>query len=379
MCGSPATTGKPTILFIADPCETSATLNSKAFKEKFRILRYQLDTKEAFLDFLERHEQDKICAIYAGFPAFKKIGGMTRSIIEHKSFPRKNLKCIVLCSRGYDGWDLDTLRKHEIRLYNYQDDENEKLIDDLKLHQVGNDVADCALWHILEGFRKFSYYQKLSRETGNTLTARAKAAEKSGFAFGHELGNMFAESPRGKKCLILGLGSIGKQVAYKLQYGLGMEIHYCKRSEDCTMSQNESWKFHMLDETIYAKLYQFHAIVVTLPGTPQTEHLINRKFLEHCNPGLILVNLGRGKILDLRAVSDALVTGRINHLGLDVFNKEPEIDEKIRSSDRLTSITPHLGSATKDVFEQSCELALTRILRVVSGEAASDEHFSRVV
>lgn len=145
MCDSPATTGKPTILFIADPCETSATLNSKAFKEKFRILRYQLDTKEAFLNFLERHEQDKICAIYAGFPAFKKIGGMTRSIIEHKSFPRKNLKCIVLCSRGYDGWDLDTLRKHEIRLYNYQDDENEKLIDDLKLHQVGNDVGRLCL------------------------------------------------------------------------------------------------------------------------------------------------------------------------------------------------------------------------------------------
>ncbi|QHS73160.1 putative hydroxyacid dehydrogenase SPAR_G00700 [Saccharomyces paradoxus] len=379
MCDPSAATGKLAILFIADPCETSATLNSKEFKEEFSILRYQLDTKETFLDFLERHEQDKICAIYAGFPAFKRIGGMTRSIIEHKSFPRNTLKCIVLCSRGFDGWDLDALREHNIRLYNYQDDKNENLIENLKLHQVGNDVADCALWHILEGFRKFSYYQKLSRDAGNTLIARAKAAEKNGFAFGHELGNMFAESPRGKKCLILGLGSIGKQVAYKLRYGLGMEIHYCKRSEDCTASQNENWKFHILDETIYAKLYQFDAIVITLPGTPQTEHLINEKFLKHCSPDLILVNLGRGAILDLQAVSDALVEGQIKHLGVDVFYNEPQIDEKIISSDSLTSITPHLGSATKDVFEQSCELALTRILRVVSGEAASDERFSRIV
>ncbi|CAI4039104.1 hypothetical protein SMKI_07G0750 [Saccharomyces mikatae IFO 1815] len=374
-----AATQKPTILFIADPCETSVTLNSRVFNEKFSILRYHLDTKDAFLDFLERHKHSRICAIYAGFPAFWKIGGMTRDIIEHKSFPRSDLRCIVLCSRGYNGWDLNALREHNIQLYNYQDDKNEKLIDDFKLHQVGNDVADCALWHILDGFRKFSYCQKLTRETGNTLSARAKAAEKSRFAFGHELGSVHTESPRGKKCLILGLGNIGKQLAQKLQYGLGMEIHYSKRSEDFTITQNERWVFHSLDETIYAKLYQFHAIVTTLPGTPQTEHLINDKFLKHCNSNLILVNLGRGAILDLRAVSKALRKGQIKHLGADVFYNEPQIDEKIRSFDKFTSITPHVGSATKDVFEQSCELALQRILQVMSGECASDEKVARIV
>lgn len=374
-----AVAGKPTVIFVADPCETSVILNSNVFKEKFNILRCHLDTKEGFISFLEEHENKKISAIYAGFPAFVKIGGMTRDIIEHKSFPKKDLKCIVLCSRGYNGWDLDALREHNIRLYNYQDDQNEELIDDLQLHQVGNDVADCALWHILEGFRKFSYGQKLARETGNTLIARTKAAEKNGFAFGHQVGSMSIESPRGKKCLILGLGSIGKQLAYKLQYGLGMEIHYCKRSKDATISQSENWEFHSLDKTIYAKLHQFHAIVITLPGTPQTKHLINEKFLHYCKSELILINLGRGIILDLEAVSDALTKGQIKHLGVDVFYNEPQIDQNIQSFDKLTSITPHLGSATKDVFEQSCELALARILQVMSGEAAAEDCFSRVV
>ncbi|EJS43807.1 YGL185C [Saccharomyces arboricola H-6] len=370
---------KPTILFIADPCETSTTLNSDVFKEKYNILRYHLGTKEAFMSFLDKHEHYRICAIYAGFPAFVKIGGLTRDIIEYKSFPRNDLKCIVLCSRGYNGWDLDALREHNIRLYNYQDDHDEKLIQDLKLHQVGNDVADCALWHILEGFRKFSYGQKLARETANTLAARSKAAGKSGFAFGHELGNMSAKSPRGEKCLILGLGSIGKQLAYKLQHGLGMEIHYCKRNEDPTIPQNKDWKFHRLDETLYAKLHQFSAIVITLPGTPQTKHLINKEFLKHCSPELILINMGRGIILDPQAVSDTLTKGQIRHLGIDVFYNEPQIDETIASLYKLTSITPHLGSSTKDVFEQSCELALARISRVISGEVANDECFSLIV
>ncbi|CAI1984495.1 hypothetical protein SEUBUCD650_0G00960 [Saccharomyces eubayanus] len=372
-------TRKPTVLFIANPCETSATLNSKEFTEKFDILRYDLDTKEKFIRFLEEHEKDKITAIYGGFPAFHRIGGLNRDIIEHRSFPGNDLKCIVLCSRGCNGLDLDALREHNIQLYNYQDDQDEGLIDDLKLHEVGNDVADCGLWHILEGFRKFSYGQKLARETGNTIVARTKAAGKDGFAFGHEVGNMFIESPRGKKCLILGLGSIGKQLAYKLQNGLGMQIHYCKRSEESTISGSENWKFHGLDDTIYPKLHQFHAIVITLPGTPQTEHLIDLKFLQHCNSELILVNLGRGAILDPQAVSDALAKGQIRHLGVDVFYNEPIIDEEIKVSDKLTSITPHLGSATKEVFEQSCELALAKILRVASGDVAEDKFFSRIV
>lgn len=372
-------TRKPSVLFIADACETSATLNSKEFNDKFDILRCELDTKEEFIRFLEEHEKDKITAIYGGFPAFHKIGGLNRDIIEHRSFPRNDLKCIVLCSRGCNGLDLDALREYNIQLYNYQDDHDEGLIDDLKIHEVGNDVADCGLWHILEGFRKFSYGQKLARETGNTIVARTNAAEKDGFAFGHELGSMFIESPRGKKCLILGLGSIGKQLACKLQDGLGMEIHYCKKSEESSISGSKNWKFHRLDDTIYAKLHQFHAIVITLPGTPQTKHLINEKFLRYCNSELILVNLGRGVILDSQAVSDALTKGQIRHLGVDVFYHEPIIDEKIKVSDKLTSITPHLGSATKEVFEQSCELALANILRAASGEVAEDKCFSRIV
>lgn len=113
--------------------------------------------------------------------------------------------------------------------------------------------------------------------------------------------------------------------------------------------------------------------------TPQTKHLINEKFLRCCNSELILVNLGRGVILDSQAVSDALTKGQIRHLGVDVFYHEPIIDEKIKVSDKLTSITPHLGSATKEVFEQSCELALANILRAASGEVAEDKCFSRIV
>lgn len=375
---------RPTILFIASPNENSEILNSKRFEEEFSILHHQLTTKESFLNFLKDHANDNIVAIYGGYPAFHPIGGLTHDIIEHELFPRKQLKCIVLCSRGYNGIDLDALRRNKIQLYNYQDDDDEEgeyLINFAK-SQVGNDVADCVMWHVLEGFRKFSFQQKILREDGNTLIARNHVAKKEkGFAFGHELSNdktSFVESPRGKKCLILGLGSIGKQIAYKLHHGLGMEIHYCKKSEDFDLTKTYNWKFHRLDQTLNDKLYQFQAIIVALPGTKATEHLIDEEFLSHCNgPSLTLINVGRGSILNMDHIEKALQSGQLRHLGLDVFYNEPIIDDLLLTLDERVTVTPHIGSSTKQVYYQSCESALANIIKATDG--SNHDSLSRAV
>ncbi|EDO17809.1 hypothetical protein Kpol_541p52 [Vanderwaltozyma polyspora DSM 70294] len=366
---------KESILFIATPNESSSILKSPEFSSKFNIINYTLNTIDNFLEFLKNHNGDNIVAIYGGYPAFSPIGGLTRSLLEHPHFPKHTLKCIVLCSRGYNGIDLEALKDHGIKLFNYQDDEIDEntIVKDFKKGLVGNDVADCVMWHLLEGFRKFSYQQRVTRESKDTLTARSNTCGKPGYAFGHELGQMinrnstlYTESPRGKKCLILGLGSIGKQIAYKIDHGLGMEVHYSKRTEDIEITQMyPNWTYHPFNDTLLEKLDMFHSIVISLPGTPETHHLINEKFLSHCKAGeLILVNIGRGNILELSAVKNAINEGIIRHLGVDVFYNEPTIDNDILIDDRLTTITPHIGSSTKDVFSQSCDNALSNIFNI---------------
>ncbi|CDH16442.1 related to Putative hydroxyacid dehydrogenase [Zygosaccharomyces bailii ISA1307] len=371
---------KPTVLFVAAPNEKSDILHSSSFNSRFDVLHHVITSRESFVRFLGEHRSANIEAIYGGYPAFLPIGGLDAELLGHEWFPRR-LKCIVVCSRGHNGFDLDALRERNVQLYKYQDVKKPyDSLEGFRTSQVGNDVADCALWHVLEGFRKFSFQQHLSRRHGVTLTARGEAAATPDkFAFGHELDSIDVESPRGKSCLILGLGSIGKMIGLKLQYGLGMQIHYSKRSKDLDASRPHGWKFHKLDESLYAKLYQFHAIVVALPAAKETKHLIDNKFLSYCNgPELVLVNVGRGNVLQQDDVVDALKKGSLRHLGQDVFYREPVIDEELCSDEKHTTITPHIGSSTRDVFYQSCELALANIMAATDEETETDS-LSRVV
>lgn len=362
---------KPVIVLIADPDESSPVYNASVVQEEFRLARHIPSTREALLAFL-REVEGPVVAFYAGFMAFTALGGLTRETVEHRDFPRETLRCIAVCSRGVNGFDLDALRDHGIRLYNYADDGATAAAactsvpaKRFQAQLLGNDAADCALWHVLEGFRKLSYFQQLAREHGLTGAAREAAAQRAGFQFGHMLANggLHAESPRGKRALVLGLGSIGRQVALKLQHGLGMDVHYAKRTPD---PDARDWQFHKLDASLHAALYQFHVIVVALPGTEDTRNLVNEQFLAHCNgPELILVNVGRGFIIDMDIATTALEEGQLRHLGVDVFTAEPQIDQVCLSDKLATSVTPHIATATREYYEQSCDLAWTNILRAL--------------
>ncbi|CCK71187.1 putative hydroxyacid dehydrogenase KNAG_0G01290 [Huiozyma naganishii CBS 8797] len=355
------------ILFVQDPNEESELLSSDIVKENYNLLRHKLTSKDAFLKFMEEHRKQNITAIYGGFPAFRSIGGLTRDIIEHAAF-YSTVRCVALCSRGVDGVDQEALLERGIQLFNYQDSEPDAMVSGAKQDLVGNEVADCALWHVLEGFRKFSLLMTQMRATKDTILGRAVVAgiprDQMRFAFGHELlKGKYVESPRGKKCLILGLGNIGKQIGVKLQYGLGMEVHYAKRTEDSEVKDTYGWQFHGMDSLLQV-LPQFHAIVVALPGSPETDGLINGEFLSHCKSGeLILVNIGRAAILDMDAVTSAIDNGTIRHFGTDVYSAEPAVDALVLQDEYNTTGTPHVGSGTVEVFAQACETALANIIR----------------
>ncbi|CDO95748.1 unnamed protein product [Kluyveromyces dobzhanskii CBS 2104] len=383
--------GKPWILFIAEPEYSLEEYD--LLKQDFNTVNYILERdidgsgKEAFLKFLDDHSKQKgpIVGIFGGYPQFAPLGGLHADILNDPRWP-DSVKCICICSVGYNGIDLELLQQKGVELYNYDD-----TIQDSGI--VANDVADCVLWHVLDGFRKFSSQMHALRSARNTIKARAEVILEEGqnhapgFEFGHRWKRgRFNESCRGKKCLIMGLGRIGVQCGKKLALGLGMEIHYTQRKRAMakeTESENivQSWQFHPIFDLLHgthggqdstsisepdrrtlntSTLAIFDCIVICLPGTSSTYHMVNKAFLSQCKDGVVICNFGRGTLIDdaaLQEVTDSK-PGRILHVALDVFHAEPVVEQWIAEDHHYNSITPHIASSTNAVWTSSNRLAL---------------------
>jgi D-3-phosphoglycerate dehydrogenase len=102
------------------------------------------------------------------------------------------------------------------------------------------------------------------------------------------------------------------------------------------------------------------ADVVSLhaPLTPETQGLIGAEALRHVKPGAVLVNCGRGGLLDLDAAYGALLDGRLRGLGLDVFEPEPPADHPLFHHPDVV-LTPHVMALSERaralVFEEMAD------------------------
>lgn len=118
--------------------------------------------------------------------------------------------------------------------------------------------------------------------------------------------------------LIVGLGGIGAECARRF-HALGAQVWGTTRSGEPVEGVD---RLVPLDHLVGA-VGEVDAIVVTLPGTAQTHHLIGEEVLAAVKPGMILTNVGRGTVVDESALLAALDDGRIAFAGLDVFENEP--------------------------------------------------------
>ena len=118
--------------------------------------------------------------------------------------------------------------------------------------------------------------------------------------------------------LIVGLGGIGSECARRF-HALGAQVWGTTRSGDPVEGVD---RLVPLDALVDA-VREVDAIVVTLPGTAQTHHLIGEEVLAAIKPGAILANVGRGTVIDEQALLPALDDGRVAFAALDVFEQEP--------------------------------------------------------
>jgi phosphoglycerate dehydrogenase-like enzyme len=110
--------------------------------------------------------------------------------------------------------------------------------------------------------------------------------------------------------------------------------------------------------------------IVTLhvPLTNETHHLVDKAFLDHLNPGAILVNCGRGGLLDLDAALVALRSGRLAGVGLDVFDPEPPLHHSLFDHPNVV-LTPHLMGLTRRATAATFADAARGVVDVLAGRS----------
>jgi glyoxylate reductase len=139
---------------------------------------------------------------------------------------------------------------------------------------------------------------------------------------------------------VLGLGDIGQRVAQRAR-ALGMTILYCNRKPSPAA---EALGARFL-ATPAALVAESDVLVLACPSTEETRGLVDEALLAVAKPGLIVVNIARGDLVDDAALVDALGDGRVRAAGLDVFAGEPHIDPAYYELPNVFML-PHIGSST---------------------------------
>ena len=114
-----------------------------------------------------------------------------------------------------------------------------------------------------------------------------------------------------------------------------------------------------------------HSDVVSLhlPSNAETRHLIDAAALSLMKPTVVLVNTGRGAVVDGEALADALEAGTIGAAGLDVYEAEPDVPERLLDAQN-TALTPHIGSATHKSRDDMARLVARNVNGVLDGTGA---------
>lgn len=165
----------------------------------------------------------------------------------------------------------------------------------------------------------------------------------------------------GKTLGVVGFGRIGQAVARRGR-GFGMEVLYVSRSPKPEAERALAARRVPLDEL----LGQSDVIVLCVPLTPETRHLIGRRELGLMKREAILVNIARGPVVDEAALATTLRDGRIRGAGLDVFEEEPKVHPGLLDLPNVV-LTPHIGSATEETRRRMADLAVDAVLAVLSG------------
>ena len=251
----------------------------------------------------------------------------------------KKLKAVSKHGTGVDRIDLEAARQKGIRVMNTPGLNAEA-------------VAEMAMTLALSVARRVSMLDRLVRE-GAPVAREDFDGSKAGGAQGFW----------GKTVGVIGMGQIGRRVAYKWNRAFDMEVlwydPFLLDAHPDTIGRRVADLGTMLPEI---DLLSVHA-----PLTDQTRGMIGAVELAAMKPSAILVSVARGGIVDEAALFDALNTGRLFGAALDVFETEPPSAENPLFGIPTFVGTPHISGGTLDSREQTAIAVADQLLDVLKG------------
>ena len=262
--------------------------------------------------------------------AFAKIAPHIRGIAAHgeSKVPAEliaqlpALEIISVFGVGYDGVDVAAAKARNIMVTHTP-------------NVLNDDVADLAMGLMLAAARQLPAADRFVKAGQWPQGPMPLARKVSGARLG-----------------IVGIGRIGQAIAQRAK-AFNMSIAYTARSQRAELP----FAYHP-NPTELAKVSDY--LVVITPGGAATRKLINAEVLQALGQKGILVNVARGSVIDEAALIDALEKGVIGGAGLDVFENEPNVPEKLRALPHVV-LAPHIGSATQQTRQAMADLAFNNL------------------
>ena len=233
-----------------------------------------------------------------------------------------NLKYIQLTSAGFDRVPMEYVKNHAIQIYNARG-----------VYSIP--MAEFAITGVLDIYKKSRFFSENQK--------KHKWDKHRGLMELH-----------GKKVCIVGCGSVGNECAKRFA-AFGCHV----TGVDLFLREDECYQKMVGLQELDTMLKESDVVVLTLPLTEETQHLLNAERMKYLRDGAVLVNIARGAIVDTKAL--VLEMNRLGGAVLDVFEEEPlSADDALWEMDNVI-VTPHNSFVGEGNVERLSRLILRNL------------------
>ncbi|XP_054781645.1 glyoxylate/hydroxypyruvate reductase HPR3-like [Prosopis cineraria] len=285
----------------------------RIYSHKFHFILLPSSSSAPLDQFLTAHNYDP-SSIRAAVGAYRPI---TADILGRLP----SLGLLVTPSVGYNHIDLTECRRRGIKVANVGT-------------VLSEDVADAAVGMFIDLMRKISAGDRYMRSMNISLATTAR-----NFPLGSKV--------RGKRVGIVGLGSIGLEIAKRLE-AFGCIISYNSRTQKSTVP-------YIFYSNVVELASSCDALIICCPLNEQTRHIINRQVMLALGKEGVIVNVGRGALIDEKELVKCLMEGEIGGAGLDVFEDEPNVPKELFDLDNVV-LSPHTSAVTSESMRGVIEI-----------------------
>ncbi|KAJ5744492.1 hypothetical protein N7533_009362 [Penicillium manginii] len=307
---------------------THARKEWESLSSLLTLKEFPTGTREEFIQNCKAGQYDDVVAIYRSNTSNKYTGPFDAELL---AVLPQSLRYICHNGAGYDNIDVSACTQKNISVSSTP-------------VAVNNATADVGIFLMIGALRQAYVPQ---------------AALRAGQWHGK---TTLGRDPQNKVLGILGMGGIGREMATRAK-AFGMKIQYHNRSRLSPELENGA-TYVSFDEL----LANSDVFSLNLALNASTRHIIGAPEFSKMKDGVVIVNTARGALIDEKALVAAIDSGKVGSAGLDVYEKEPQIEPGLVNNPRIM-LLPHIGTMTYETQKEMEILVLDNLrLAVEKGE-----------